>query len=53
MGGIVTVRPGTWFSSSSAMISLVRSRPAKASVSCVPMFTIWKTGAIMKARNML
>ena len=45
--------PGTWFSSSSAMISPVRSRPAKASVSCVPMFTIWKTGAIMKARNML
>ena len=31
---------GVWFSSSSAMISLVRSRPAKASVNCVPMFTI-------------
>ena len=26
------------------MISRVRSRPANASVSCVPMFTIWKTG---------
>ncbi len=53
MGGIFTVRPGVWFSSSSDMISCVRSRPANASVNCVPMFTIWKTGAIMKARNML
>ena len=39
-GAWKTVRPATWFSSSSAMISLVRSRPANASVSWVPMFTI-------------
>ena len=32
-------------------ISRVRSRPARASVICVPMATIWKTGAIRKPRK--
>ena len=32
---------------------MVRSIPATASVSCVPIFTTWKTGAIMNARNMV
>ena len=36
----------------SLRISVVRSSPATASVSCVPMFTIWTTGAIMNASNM-
>ena len=49
----LTVRSGSANSSRSPRISIVRSRPATASVSCVPMFTIWKTGAIMNASSIV
>ena len=37
----------------SLRISVVRSSPASASVSCVPMFTSWTIGAIMNASNIV
>ncbi len=50
--GRSVTRVGSRSSSRSARISLVRSRPARASVSWVPIETSWTMGAIMKARNM-
>ena len=52
--GAMAVRcgPGSLSSSRSLRISVVRSRPASASVSWVPMETSCTMGAIMKARNM-
>ena len=45
----IDVRSGSCFFGLSRRISRVRSRPARASVICVPMLTTWNTGAIMKA----
>ncbi len=49
----VAVRFGSASSRDSSSTSRVRSRPASASVSWVPMFTIWKIGAMRKPSSML
>src|ERR1035441_9485267 len=44
---------GSSFSGFSCSTSWVRSRPASASVNCVPMPTTWNMGATSMARNMV
>ena len=44
-------RRGSSSSGRSRSTSRVRSSPARASVSCVPMETIWKNGATRKPRK--
>src|SRR5260221_491546 len=52
-GPSASVRLGSSSSARLSSTSRVRSRPASGSVSCVPIATIWKMGAIRKPRNMV